>query len=72
MGFKKPSNAFYSKATVMSTKRNTHKKSISGLKSSRRVFLLFSGEDPSMEQINGHRVSQSRGVARGLAHGLIP
>jgi hypothetical protein len=24
-----------------------------------------------MEQIDGHRVSLSRGVARGLAHGLI-
>jgi hypothetical protein len=24
-----------------------------------------------MEQIDGHRVSLSRGVARGLVHGLI-
>jgi hypothetical protein len=38
MGFKKkPSNAFYSKAAIMSAKRNTQKKSISGLKSSKRA-----------------------------------
>jgi hypothetical protein len=40
MGFKNPSNAFYSKAAVMSTKRNTQKKSILGLKSSEQAFCF--------------------------------
>jgi hypothetical protein len=40
MGFKNPSNAFYSKAAFMSVKRNTQKKSISGLKSSGGAFLF--------------------------------
>jgi hypothetical protein len=40
MGFKNPSNVFYSKAAVMSAKRNTQKKSISGLKSSERAFCF--------------------------------
>jgi hypothetical protein len=40
MGSKNPSNAFYSKDAFVSVKRNTQKKSISGLKSSRRAFLF--------------------------------
>jgi hypothetical protein len=58
MGSKNPSNVFYSKAAVTSAKRNTQKKSISGLKSSEQEFFFSSSEDPSMEHINGHRVSQ--------------
>jgi hypothetical protein len=40
MGFKNPSNAFYSKAAVMSTKRSTQKEPISSLKSSERAFCF--------------------------------
>jgi hypothetical protein len=40
MGFKNPSNEFYSKAAVMSVERSTQKKSISGLKSSERAFFF--------------------------------
>jgi hypothetical protein len=54
----------------MSIKRNTQKKSISGLKSSKRTFV-FSSEDPQMEQINGHWVGLSHGIAQGIVHGLI-
>jgi hypothetical protein len=40
MGFKNPSNAFYSKAAIMSVKHNTHKKSILGLRSSEQEFCF--------------------------------
>jgi hypothetical protein len=55
---------------VTGVERSTQKKSISGLKSSERTFV-FSNEDPQMEQIDDHRVGLSRGIAQGIAHGLI-
>jgi hypothetical protein len=67
---KNPSNVFYSKPVVMNVECNTQKKSISGLKSSKRTFA-FNGKNPQTEQIDGHRVGLSRRVARGLAHELI-
>jgi hypothetical protein len=72
MGFKNPSNAFYSKAAVHERQAQHTEEVHFGLKIKRAGIFVFNGEDPSMEQINGHRVSQSHGVARGLAHGLIP
>ena len=40
MGFKNPSNVFYSNFVVMRTKRSTQKESISSLKSSEREFCF--------------------------------
>jgi hypothetical protein len=37
--------------------------SVPGLKIKRAGIFVFNGEDPSMEQIDGHQESQSHGVA---------
>jgi hypothetical protein len=47
---------------VMSSERDTQKKSILGLKSSEQAFV-FSSEDPQMEQINGHWAGLSHRIA---------
>jgi hypothetical protein len=47
---------------VMSAKHNTKKKSISGLRSSEQA-VVFSSEDPQMEQNDSHRVGLSHGIA---------
>jgi hypothetical protein len=70
-GFENWSSVFYSKAAAMSDERKPTEQAHFGLKIKRAGTLSFNGEDPQMGQIDGHRVSLGRRVARGQAPELI-
>jgi hypothetical protein len=71
VGFENRSSVFYSKAAAMSAERSPQNEPISGLKIKRAGTLSFNGENPQRGQIDDHRVSLGRRVARSQAPELI-